>query len=187
LLLLERFGFTHLEGVDKFIEKTITYPSGLTIHRSEMSELNRSYDIVMSHHVFEHLPDPLEAIKDMARLTKPGGYVFIRMPNADSFAKEHYGINWINWDPPRHVFVHTPASVEILAKKANLEVKDIFFDSENFQFTGSEQYVKNIPLMEEDLHDVHPKEARDAYTCIANALNLLKRRDSIGVVLRKPE
>lgn len=186
LLLLERFGFSQLSGMDKFIDADIVYPSGLTIRQCEMSDIQETYDIVMSHHVFEHLTNPLESIQDMARLTKPGGYVYIRMPNADSFAKRHYETNWIAWDPPRHVFVHTPRTVEILAAKAGLEVAEIFYDSENFQFTGSEQYVKGIPLMQEKIDDVYPKPVKHAYTQMANALNDLKQGDSLCAVLRKP-
>ena len=36
-----------------------------------------------------------------------------------------------------------------MAQKAGFEIRDIIFDSTEFQFLGSEQYVQDIPLMDE--------------------------------------
>jgi ubiquinone/menaquinone biosynthesis C-methylase UbiE len=40
-----------------------------------------SFDVVHSHHVFEHLANPLAAATEIFRVTKPGGLVFIEVPN----------------------------------------------------------------------------------------------------------
>lgn len=40
-----------------------------------------TFDIVHSHHVFEHLADPSRAIQEIWRVLKPGGLVFIEVPN----------------------------------------------------------------------------------------------------------
>ncbi len=39
------------------------------------------FDIVHSNHVFEHLENPANAINEAYRVTKPGGIVFIEVPN----------------------------------------------------------------------------------------------------------
>jgi hypothetical protein len=36
--------------------------------------------------------------------------------------------------------------MELLVNKTNLKIDDIIWDSTSFQFWGSEQYLKNIPL-----------------------------------------
>jgi ubiquinone/menaquinone biosynthesis C-methylase UbiE len=40
-----------------------------------------TFDIVHSHHVFEHVADPLRAAKEAYRVLKPGGLVLIEVPN----------------------------------------------------------------------------------------------------------
>ncbi|MCB0006233.1 MAG: class I SAM-dependent methyltransferase [Anaerolineales bacterium] len=40
-----------------------------------------SFDIVHAHHVFEHLEDPFQAVKEAWRVLKPGGLIFIEVPN----------------------------------------------------------------------------------------------------------
>lgn len=50
-----------------------------------------SFDMVMLHHVIEHLHDsPRELLNDLLELTKPGGFLFITVPNAGNIRKRLY-------------------------------------------------------------------------------------------------
>jgi SAM-dependent methyltransferase len=42
---------------------------------------DESFDIVHSHHVFEHLAEPMIAAKEAWRVLRPGGMIFIEVPN----------------------------------------------------------------------------------------------------------
>ena len=39
------------------------------------------YDVVISTEVIEHIPNPIDFIKDLLKLCKPKGYVLITTPN----------------------------------------------------------------------------------------------------------
>jgi hypothetical protein len=41
-------------------------------------------------------------------------YFFIAVPNADSFSRRLYGEYWFAWDPPRHLWHFTKATMEQL-------------------------------------------------------------------------
>lgn len=43
------------------------------------------YDLVVMRHVFEHLPDPLGAMRKIAGLLKPGGSALMEFPNIEAF------------------------------------------------------------------------------------------------------
>ncbi|KAJ7608785.1 S-adenosyl-L-methionine-dependent methyltransferase [Roridomyces roridus] len=37
-----------------------------------------SFDVVHAHQVLQHVPDPVQALREMVRVTKPGGFVAVR-------------------------------------------------------------------------------------------------------------
>lgn len=157
--LLKKFaarGFKHLIGVDPYIKNDILYPNGVRIFKKDLSSLKGKYDFIMLHHSLEHMREPYQVLADIYRLLRPEGRALIRIPVASSFAWEKYQTNWVQLDAPRHLFIYAPKSIKILAKKSALKLFDIVYDSSDFQFWGSEQYQKGIPLDSEKSYGVNP-------------------------------
>jgi len=73
-----------------------------------------------------------------------------------------YGVHWVQIDAPRHLFIHTETSLQRTATRAGLRVRDIIFDSTEFQLWGSEQYKMNIPL--EDARSYQKNPERGIFT-----------------------
>jgi len=159
LYALRESEFENLLGVDPFIETDIEYENGLKILQKKIDDLVGEWDLIMFHHVFEHLPDPLEALQAASRLLAPTGACLIRTPTVSSWAWEHYGVNWVQLDAPRHFFIHSLDSLERVAKKANLQLTQIVYDATTLQFWGSEQYRKNIPFMSEQSYFINPSRS----------------------------
>jgi len=141
-------GFKSLTGIDPLIEKDTTYSNGVRILKRQLSEMNDSFDIIMLHHSFEHMPDPVDAMHHLYRLLRNDRRLLIRLPLADSHARRYYGINWVQMDAPRHLFLHTKKSMELLAEMSGFEIEDIVYDSTEFQFWGSEHYKNGISLID---------------------------------------
>ncbi|HEY0976148.1 MAG TPA: class I SAM-dependent methyltransferase [Flavobacteriales bacterium] len=146
LLLLQRCGCTDLTGVDPFIATDIVHPGGIRIHKQELAQHEGAYDLIILSHAFEHMPDPLSMMVRIREHLKPGGRAVIRIPVADCFAWKHYGTHWVQLDAPRHFFLHTPASMRLLAERSGLVLEHQRYDSTAFQFIGSEKYLKGLPL-----------------------------------------
>lgn len=142
-------GFTNLTGVDPFISAPLEYDDGVRVLRSTLESLSGDFELVMMHHSFEHLPQPGEALMHVARLLRAGGAAIVRIPVAGKEAWRRYGPDWVQIDAPRHHFLHTERSLEILAGRAGLRISAVTFDSTEFQFWGSEQYRRDIPLFDE--------------------------------------
>jgi SAM-dependent methyltransferase len=145
---LYHFGFRKITGADAFIKSDIFYPNGINIYKRPLSEIKDSFDLVMLHHSFEHFPDPLESLREIYKLLPHARFCLIRIPLA-SFAWQKYGINWVQLDPPRHLFLFTEKSFRGLAEKAGFSVEKVVYDSESFQFFGSEQYLRDIAMNDE--------------------------------------
>lgn len=150
LLKLEAHGFSRLCGVDPFIAADIDYGNGVRVLKRELGEIDGEFDFILLNHSFEHVSRPLEALRQVRRLLVPGRLALLRIPVAGSFAWKTYRTDWVQMDPPRHLYLHTPRSLEILAGQAGLKIAEVVFDSTEFQFLGSEQYRMDIPLRHRD-------------------------------------
>lgn len=143
---LQRQGFSNLHGLDPF--QDWTFP-GLGIKKCQLNELSGTYDFIMLHHSFEHMPNPLQALESLKRLCSPSGKILIRIPVANCYAWKNYGVNWYQIDAPRHLVIPSVSGMQILAKQAGLTLFKVEFDSNEMQFCCSEQYAQNIPLKDE--------------------------------------
>lgn len=56
---------------------------------------DETFDIVFTTQVLEHVRDVERCVREAFRVAKPGGVVFIDVPNYDSFYEGHYDILWL--------------------------------------------------------------------------------------------
>lgn len=158
LLQMQSEGFANLTGVDPFIEGDISHGSEVKILKKEITQMSGQFDFIMLHHSFEHIPEQLITLKKLYELLKPERYVLLRIPVV-AFAWRKYGVDWVALDAPRHLFLHSLESLRILANEAGFAIKGIKFDSDAFQFLGSEQYIRDIPLTDERSYLVNPEKS----------------------------
>lgn len=60
---------------------------------SNLPYLDNEFDIVMTAHVLEHLPNPKKALKELKRVLKPGGYLVIGATR-DSLLGRYIHLKW---------------------------------------------------------------------------------------------
>lgn len=191
--LLQRMamgGFTKLTGLDPFIEKNISYNSGVTIVKSSIKNFCENtankFKTIMLHHSFEHMPNPLDILTNIHRILEKDGVIILRIPLVDSYAWNEYKENWVQLDAPRHFFLHSRKSLAILLAKSGFEIKDIFYDSSKFQFTGSELYKRNISLSSSKKEkDIFTKETIKNYKNKAIEINKAENGDQAIFYIQK--
>jgi SAM-dependent methyltransferase len=184
-------GFTNLTGIDPFFGgEAFTHPS-IQVHQKSVFEIGGTYDFIMLHHSFEHMEDPRAVLNRVAELLTPNGSILIRIPVAGSFAWKKYGVDWMQLDAPRHLYLQTPASMGILAEATGLEIESVAFDSNDSQFWGSEQNLKGIALWSQQSYLMKPAESIfseeqiDGYVRHAEALNASGEGDMARFLLKK--
>ncbi|HTS04326.1 MAG TPA: class I SAM-dependent methyltransferase [Candidatus Eisenbacteria bacterium] len=156
LQLLKDAGFKNVLGIDAYIEGNRQYANGLRILKRSLQEMSGEWDLIMFHHSFEHLPDPLETLQHSAAILSKKGCCLIRIPTVSSYAWRHYRACWVQLDAPRHLFLHSVSSMQLLAGDAGFAIKEVVYDSTEFQFWASEQYLHDIPLHAEQSYAHSP-------------------------------
>jgi ubiquinone/menaquinone biosynthesis C-methylase UbiE len=98
-------------------------------------EPDQSYDAIMCTEVFEHIPHPVEALKEFARLLKPGGYLLITAPfcSVTHFAPYHYYTGF-----SRYFY-------EYYLPRYGFEIIDFQTNGNFFEYVAQE--VRRVPFM----------------------------------------
>lgn len=112
--------------------RTIAQNKGIGFISQIKEVQNASFDVVTMWHVLEHVPDIEKHIKELKRILKPGGTIFIAVPNYKSFDAKYYGQFWAAYDVPRHLWHFSKMAVQKLFGAEGMEVVKIIpmkFDS----------------------------------------------------------
>ena len=182
-------GFHRLAGADPFIEKEIRYKTGLRVLKQPIDEVPGEFDLITFHHSLEHLVDPVLALKAARDRLVKGGKILVRVPTISSEAWDIYGIDWVQLDAPRHLYLFSRLGLRQMAATAGLDVLGGYDDSTAVQFLGSEQYRRDIPLVSETSFLSRPKRSMFSpaqvleYSTKAKSLNAQERGDQLVLIL----
>ncbi len=103
------------------------------LNTSALQQLpHNSYDAITLWHVLEHVESLHEYVEKLKTLLKPGGKIFIAVPNYTSTDAHIYGNYWAAYDVPRHLYHFTPKAMNMLMQKHGLKImaiKPMWFDA----------------------------------------------------------
>lgn len=139
-------GFQKLSGCDPYVPGDAVLPGDIRLWKRSVADMTGQFDFIMLNHSYEHMDQPADAMRHVARLLKPGGLAVFHIPVASSYAWRRYGVHWVNLDAPRHFFLHTFKSMALLTERAGLRICRVVHESNGEQFWASEQYAVGIPM-----------------------------------------
>lgn len=122
-------------GID--ISKDAIYEAKKKLNRTTLQiltaeEINtfgkHSFDTVIACHVLEHLKNPQIVLDMINRLLKPGGILFIVMPNPSSIGRSLKGKDWVGYQDKTHISLYEPQKWFKLLKSARFMIQKTFGD-----------------------------------------------------------
>lgn len=157
---LRENGFTNLTGIDPFLNRDF-YKKGLRLLKMDLDRLEGRYDLIMSNHSLEHMPDPNIFFRNIVRLLNNDGRVILRLPIYPNYIWDKYNVDWIQLDAPRHLFTFTLKSIEFLCEQYGLYISSYKYDSYPWSLASTEyclngkthiEFEQNISITEEQIN-----------------------------------
>ena len=146
---LREVGFTALWGVDPYL-KSDGETDGIHLVKDDLcafaERARGTFELIAFNHSLEHILDQRQVLAAAGNLLTPGGTCVVRIPMLPCLAWEVYGVDWVELDAPRHLYIHSRRSIELVAQQAGLTLRHVSFDTSGFELFGSEQYKLDIPL-----------------------------------------
>lgn len=91
-----------------------------------------TFDVITMWHVLEHVHRLQDCVAQLKKLLKPGGTIFIAVPNYTSKDAVMYREYWAAYDVPRHLYHFSPYAMEKLMNRHGLKIQKflpMWFDS----------------------------------------------------------
>ncbi|WP_312283962.1 class I SAM-dependent methyltransferase [Candidatus Igneacidithiobacillus taiwanensis] len=97
---------------------------GLVVHQSSFPDTgleSESYDEITMSNVLEHLHDPVGALREVYRILRTGGRLWITVPNLDGASNRVWKGNSRLLEPPRHLVMFNVNSLNGLFLKCGFK------------------------------------------------------------------
>jgi SAM-dependent methyltransferase len=91
-------------------------PEGVDVRIADFESLDMParFDLITMFQLIEHLNQPADALRKAWEMLKPGGYLYIETPAANSLAFKVFGKYWMPLFPPYHRHVFSMCSLRSL-------------------------------------------------------------------------
>jgi 2-polyprenyl-3-methyl-5-hydroxy-6-metoxy-1,4-benzoquinol methylase len=86
---------------------------------------DESVDAVALSHVIEHAADPVGLLRECRRILKPQGKLIVVTPNLASQGHHAFREAWVHLDPPRHLYLFSPATLRDCCERVGLQVETL--------------------------------------------------------------
>lgn len=83
-----------------------------------------TFDAAIAEQVFEHLYSPVEYMRELNRVLKPGGVLYVAVPNFGGVAAKLKGPRWDLVHPVSHVRYFDRSSLADLGRRCGFEVQE---------------------------------------------------------------
>ncbi|MFC1595090.1 class I SAM-dependent methyltransferase [Patescibacteria group bacterium] len=145
----------------------------------EAKYLSNSFDEIYMMNVLEHLHEPLETLRETARILKKDGSLFILTQNFRSLSRMIFQNKWYGLETPRHLYHFTPCTLKNMLFEAG-------FNDITVSYIPSPKYLlQSWAFWKCGGKTSYPKYIWRLLTIPAILINFFKLSDMMKVVAKK--
>lgn len=178
-------------GVEPYAHNTsVAAENNLNIYYGELEHAHFSddfFDVITLNHVFEHVGNPRETLRELRRILKPSGTLIIGVPQSNNLLYWLFDSNWVGLDVPRHIFVPSTENLKQVASREGLKFKRIRYNSTPWNILATLYYWRNQTREPKAYlrQFVQGKLAARVLLPTSYMLNLLRLSDQVEIFLTK--
>lgn len=93
------------------------------------------FEVVVMHHVIEHIEDPERTLAEVERILKPGGHLIMATPDFDSACARRFGSRYRLLHDPTHISLFSNESMHRFLRDSGFLIEFVdypFFDTRHF-------------------------------------------------------
>lgn len=91
-----------------------------------IKNINEKFGAVCLYHTLEHMENVDENLKKIKNILEPNGYLFIEVPNIESYRSRKYGETW-EYVYSEHLHYFSPESLKEILERAGFTAQKIYF------------------------------------------------------------
>ncbi len=128
---LSRDGYA-IDGIDPyFIPRYDNAGLNERIHTKRIDEAgfpDDHFTVAMMWSTLEHMSEPMALLREVSRITAPGGRLVISVPNFRTFQHRLLKKQWPGFGPPEHLVAYTSRALEKLLFEQGFKLEKRFSD-----------------------------------------------------------
>jgi SAM-dependent methyltransferase len=156
---------------------------GLDVSLGSLEEVglpSGSADVIVMHHVIEHLPNPATTIAECHRVLASGGRLVIVTPNLESLGHRVFKAHWRGLEQPRHLTIWSMRALRDLLRTAGFNT----FEMRTRSLVAGILWEQSSQMRDNHRADPHAVASRAGrvFQLVERALLLADRRAGEEIV-----
>jgi SAM-dependent methyltransferase len=146
------------------------------------------FDLVILRYVLEHLHNPDDVIKEIKRILKDNGLIYLVIPNSDTIERKIFKQYWCEYDVPRHLFLFSINTITELLKKNKFKILHLKHSIVPNNWIMSIKYYlkdKNFSKILVNFFDISNPLLLLIFTPISILLSIFKNSGRIKILAKK--
>jgi len=139
--------------------------AGIPVFLGEIQEGKfgeETLDLVTLWHVIEHLREPSTVVERIRLVLKDRGIVAISTPNIESLQARIFREKWFHLDPPRHLYLFSPDTLQRLMAQAGFRlIRVSHFSMEQNPYGWLQSSLNRLTASEGSLYTLLKSQAGD--------------------------
>ena len=135
---------------------------------------SESYDVVVALHVFEHVAEPGEFLRAVSKMLKPGGLLFLEVPN---ILRAHTSpeFPWFEIFDIGHIYSYSPSSLRFVLEREGGKILDVM----DVRIKGHNEPIRAFVQIKSDASVEDSEVSRslvNEYCAVVEAVRKAKRK-----------